>query len=86
MRLARGAFARVLYANPLCVLTASHGGARNAMALTWLTPTDNHVRRRRLQWPLFNGFPSGFSSGFSSGFRVSLMPACARARARLWPA
>ena len=37
----KGLLARLLYANPVCVLTASRAGRANAMTISWLTPTDN---------------------------------------------
>lgn len=37
--------ARVLYSNPVCLLTTE----RNLMTISWLTATDNHVRLNLIQ-------------------------------------
>ena len=33
---------RILYSNPVCLLTTTNGESRNVMTVSWLTPTDNN--------------------------------------------
>lgn len=35
---------RLLYTNPVCILSSCNGGVRNLMTISWITPIDNHGR------------------------------------------
>ena len=35
---------RLLYTNPVCILSSCDGAARNLMTISWITPIDNHGR------------------------------------------
>lgn len=37
----RHMFSRLLYTNPVCLLTSIQKGSKNVMTISWLTPTNN---------------------------------------------
>ncbi|RKO92592.1 hypothetical protein BDK51DRAFT_41509 [Blyttiomyces helicus] len=66
--------ARLLYANPVCLLTTvaradDSSYRRNVMTISWLTPIDNDVR---ILFPWFGGPPSSNDCGFESMFVLNV--------------